>query len=87
MMLRLLLKKVLYNFVANGNSKKKVNWVHLDYKVQNFSSNYMPLLKKTLSLMDEQVAVSKVAAASYQEVFELSKPVKVIHKYYSRRLN
>lgn len=39
----------------------------------------MPLLKKTLSLMDEQVAVSKVAAASYQEVFELSKPVKVIH--------
>ena len=37
-------------FVANGNSKKKVNWVHLDYKVQNFSSNYMPLLKKTLSL-------------------------------------
>ena len=29
--------------------------------------------------MDEQVAVSKVAAASYQEVFELSKPVKVIH--------
>ncbi|MDB8573852.1 glycosyltransferase [Turicibacter sanguinis] len=66
-------------FVANGNSKKKVNWVHLDYKVQNFSSNYMPLLKKTLSLMDEQVAVSKVAAASYQEVFELSKPVKVIH--------
>lgn len=66
-------------FVANGNSKKKVNWVHLDYKVQNFSSNYMPLLKKTLSLMDEQVTVSKVAAASYQEVFELSKPVKVIH--------
>ena len=66
-------------FVANGNSKKKVNWVHLDYIVQNFSSNYMPLLKKTLSLMDEQVAVSKVAAASYQEVFELSKPVKVIH--------
>ena len=66
-------------FVANGNSKKKVNWVHLDYKVQNVSSNYMPLLKKTLSLMDEQVAVSKVAAASYQEVFELSKPVKVIH--------
>lgn len=66
-------------FVANGNNPKKVNWVHLDYKVQNFSSNYMPLLKKTLKLMDEQVAVSKVAAASYQEVFELAEPVKVIH--------
>ena len=52
-------------FVANGNSRKKVNWTHLDYKVQNYSSNYMPLLRKTLKLMDEQVAVSKVAAQSY----------------------
>lgn len=66
-------------FVANGNSRKKVNWVHLDYKVQNYSSNYMPLLRKTLKLMDEQVAVSKVAAKSYEEVFLLEKPVTVIH--------
>ena len=29
--------------------------------------------------MDEQVAVSKVAAQSYEEVFLLEKPVTVIH--------
>lgn len=66
-------------FVANGMSHKKVNWIHLDYKVQNYSSNYMPLLKKTLAFIDEQVAVSQVAAKSYEEVFELKKPVRVIH--------
>lgn len=66
-------------FVANGMSRKKVNWIHLDYKVQNYSSNYMPLLKKTLAFIDEQVAVSQVAAKSYEEVFELKKPVRVIH--------
>ncbi|MGL4337620.1 MAG: glycosyltransferase [Turicibacter sp.] len=66
-------------FVGSGDSAKKVNWVHLDYKVQNFSGNHMPLLKKSLKFMDEQVAVSKVAASSYQEVFELAEPVKVIH--------
>lgn len=73
-------------FVANGNSRKKVNWVHLDYKVQNYSANYMPLLKKTLNLIDEQVAVSKVAANSYQEVFELESSVKVIHNIIQEEL-
>ena len=58
---------------------KKVNWVHLDYKKQNFSSNHMPLMKKMLELIDVNVAVSKVAAQSYQEVFDLKEDVKVIH--------
>ena len=66
-------------FVANGSSGKKVNWVHLDYKKQNFSSNHMPLMKKMLELIDVNVAVSKVAAQSYQEVFDLKEDVKVIH--------
>ncbi len=66
-------------FVANGSSAKKVNWVHLDYKKQNFSSNHMPLMKQTLNAIDVNVAVSKVAAQSYQEVFDLKEDVKVIH--------
>ena len=61
--------------------KKKVNWVHLDYKETKSlnSSNHMPLMKKTLELIDVNVAVSKVAANSYQEVFNLKEDVKVIH--------
>lgn len=39
----------------------------------------MPLMKKTLELIDVNVAVSKVAANSYQEVFNLKEDVKVIH--------
>ena len=66
-------------FVANGSSLKKVNWVHLDYKKQNFSSNHMPLMEKTLNLIDVNVAVSQVAAQSYQEVFNLKQNVLVIH--------
>ena len=66
-------------FVAHGNSRKKVNWIHLDYKKQNFSANHMPLMKRTLQLIDENVAVSKVAAKSYQEVFNLEQEVQVIH--------
>ena len=66
-------------FVANGSSPKKVNWVHLDYKKQNFSSNHMPLMKKTLNSIDINVAVSEVAAQSYEEVFNLKQKVLVIH--------
>ena len=66
-------------FVANGSSFKKVNWVHLDYKKQNFSSNHMPLMKKTLNLIDINVAVSEVAAQSYEEVFNLKQKVLVVH--------
>lgn len=66
-------------FTAFGDSKKKINWVHLDYKVQNYSANHMGLMKRTLKLIDKNVAVSKVAASSYQEVFELENEVDVIH--------
>lgn len=66
-------------FVAYGNSRKKINWIHSDYKRKNFSTNHMPLMNKVLHLIDENVAVSKVAAKSYQEVFGLDPEVKVIH--------
>ena len=66
-------------FVANGDSQKKVNWVHSDYKQQNSSSNHMSLMKKTLQQIDVNVAVSKVAAQSYQELFGLQDEIKVIH--------
>lgn len=66
-------------FVACGNTKKKINWVHVDYKVMNYSKNYMSLLKTLLPRFDAQVAVSKQAASSYEEVFELKEKVQVIH--------
>lgn len=66
-------------FVGCGNTKKKINWIHVDYKIMNYSKNYMTLLKKILPRFDAHVAVSKQAAKSYQEVFGLQQEVQVIH--------
>jgi glycosyltransferase involved in cell wall biosynthesis len=66
-------------FVASGNSKKKVNWVHVDYKVHNYSSNHMGLVKKALDQMDVHVAQSHAAAAAYKEVFNLKQNFEVIY--------
>lgn len=65
-------------FTACGNSKKKINWIHADYKVKNYAENYMHSMKKFLKCFDEHVAVSNVAANSYKEIFELDE-VKTIH--------
>lgn len=66
-------------FVASGDATIKVNWIHADYKVMNYAKNYMNLMPKILSDFNEHVAVSMVAAISFQEVFNLNKKVKVIH--------
>jgi glycosyltransferase involved in cell wall biosynthesis len=66
-------------FVANGNSKSKINWIHLDYKVKNYSKNYEKLLKRELGKIDYNVAVSLTAAESYKEVFDINSDVYAIN--------
>lgn len=56
-------------FVANGDSKLKLNWVQVDYKVSNYSINHMNLVKKALAKIDLNIACSKQTQESYQEVF------------------
>ncbi|MBR5291055.1 MAG: glycosyltransferase [Erysipelotrichaceae bacterium] len=65
-------------FTACGNTSKKINWVHADYKVKNYAENYMHSMKKFLKRFDYHVAVSNVAAKSFEEIFELPE-VKTIH--------
>ncbi len=67
-------------FVASGDSIKKINWIHADYKVKNYSPLYNRVLIKTLNQFDHHIAVSKVAAASYQEVYQLNH-VGCIHNF------
>ncbi len=66
-------------FVAAGDSVKKVNWVHVDYKVHNYSQNHMRLMKRALESIDVHVAQSEAAAASYREVFGLLAPFRIIY--------
>lgn len=65
-------------FTACGNTKKKINWIHADYKVKNYAANYMDTMKRVLKRFDVHVAVSNTAADSFKEVFELDK-VMTIH--------
>lgn len=68
-------------FVASGDSLRKINWVHVDYKVFNYSKNYMETMKKALSKIDVHVAQSFDAAKSYKEVFELNNNFEVINNF------
>lgn len=65
-------------FTACGNTKKKINWIHADYKVKNYAANYMTTMKRILKRFDAHVAVSNTAANSFKEVFELDE-VLTIH--------
>lgn len=65
-------------FTAFGDSRKKLNWVQVDYKEHNYSKNYMPLLKRALQHIDLNLACSKQVCESYKEVFEISH-VEVLH--------
>lgn len=65
-------------FTAYGSSKRKLNWVQADYKVHNYSKNYMPLMKEALSHIDLNIACSQQVADSFKEVFEISN-VEVCH--------
>lgn len=66
-------------FVASGDCPNKINWIHADYKVKNYAANYMATMKKCLSKIDHNIAVSQVAANSFQEVFSLTEKVQTIH--------
>lgn len=65
-------------FVASGNSTKKLDFIHSDYKVENYAKNYMATFKKTLAAIDMNIAVSDVVNSSFKEVFGV-KNVMTIH--------
>ena len=65
-------------FTAYGDSKKKLNWVQVDYKESNYSSNHMGLVKDALSHIDMNIACSNNVVNSYKEIFGVEK-ICVIH--------
>lgn len=65
-------------FTAYGDSKKKINWVQVDYKENNYSSNHMGLVKEALKKIDMNIACSDKVKESYSELFDVNK-ICVIH--------
>lgn len=65
-------------FTAYGNSEKKLNWVQVDYKESNYSSNHMGLVKNALSNIDMNISCSETVMNSYKEIFGVDR-ICVIH--------
>lgn len=56
-------------FTAYGDSDRKLNWVQVDYKESNYSSNHMSLVKEALKQIDMNIACSETVMNSYKEIF------------------
>lgn len=68
-------------FTAYGDSVKKVNWVHVDYKQHNYSKHHMKLMKDALSKIDVMVTLTKQAMDSYNEVFQMQRDFFIINNF------
>ena len=64
-------------FTACGNAKKKINWVLVDYKQNNYASNHMRLFKAALKEIDLNIADSAIARDSFKEVFEVNNVIAI----------
>lgn len=65
-------------FTACGDSKKKINWIQVDYKEKNYSANHMRLIKSALKNIDMNIACSKTVMESYKGIFDVER-ICVIH--------
>lgn len=59
-------------FTAYGDSDKKINWVQTDYKVNNFASHHMNLMKDALKYVYMNIACSKQVEDSFKDVFNVN---------------
>lgn len=65
-------------FVANGDTKSKIAWMHTDISIRNDSKRYYKLVKESLHKMIMCVGVSEKVVKEYKEYYDLDK-VQVIH--------
>ncbi len=58
-------------FVANGNSKRKINWIHIDYSAINYSYHHMSIMRESLAKIDLNIAVSKRSMEAFKKLFNV----------------
>ena len=68
-------------FVASGDSKYKINWVHEDYKTYNMTKRYENYFKIVFNAFDKHVIVSEDAAKSFNDIYGLKNRTEVIENY------
>ena len=65
-------------FVAYGDTKNKIGWMHIDISVQNDSKRYTEILKDAFGRMKTNVCVSKKVSDAYKSLYGLDN-FQVIH--------
>lgn len=65
-------------FTAFGNSKRKIHWLHYDYKTVNPNKKYSKLFNKILPTFDNIVAVSKGVMDDFNNIYHLENKTQVI---------
>lgn len=64
-------------FVANGDSKRKINWIHIDYSAVNYSSHHMDIMIDSLRHIDLNIAVSKRSKDAFRDLFGVSNIISI----------
>jgi|GEM_PF-524757 len=66
-------------FTAFGDSKKKIHWLHYEYKKTNPNAKYDELFKKILPEFDEIISVSEGVKDAFNDLYHLENKTKVIY--------
>ncbi len=68
-------------FVAYGNSKRKINWIHEDYATYNRTKRYEDTFKKIFNLFNKHITVSEDARKSFCKIYGNEDKTFVIENY------
>ena len=68
-------------FVAYGNAKKKINWIHEDYATYNRTKRYENTFKEIFSKFEKHIAVSEDAKKSFCNIYGNESNTFVIENY------
>ncbi len=68
-------------FVASGNAKYKINWVHEDYKTYNMTKRYEKFFRIVFNAFNKHIIVSEDAAKSFNDIYGLKDRTEVIENY------
>lgn len=68
-------------FVAYGDSKTKINWIHEDYATYNRTKRYEDTFKKIFNLFDKHITVCTDAKKSFCKIYGNEDKTFIIENY------
>ena len=72
-------------FVAYGDAKCKLNWIHEDYASYNMTKKYENTFKKVFAKFNHHIIVSSEAAKSFNNIYGFENKTKVIENYINEK--